>query len=461
VRLGKRFGAVLSDQENQALRTHSIVEPEHKGEKLNKFTPTGMLMASPGVMPESPLDVLSRAATMVESGHTSPVSSDMEVSPPRTSPDSGPASRNPSFKELHHPKFRKHSTPEYLAHADQIRSSKLQRQSSLSSGHTSPPVSPPLSYRPLPEPRLSLPEPHLSLHHSSVLDDAPLDFSIRKREASPSPPPPYKYSNPLRQHSPPHSSPHPPPHLPITPAPSYTSYANTGPPPYPRTPSPHDIRPPPPSYEAAIASHNRSPSRPTLPTTSPTFITLHPRPSPNQSSGYKAPTLASIKVEPAPVARPSVICSAPSVRTQQDSCKPLLVTKHDNKENKEASLRPNTTREQPREITIVEENGALGSIEDHFRKALGDDYSKLFQNTESKKLEKEENPAENSTPKEVDPVKAFNEDLDTGYTVEDHFAKALGETWIKLQAEADKKEKTGSSNQTCSSVSENKQLLAL
>lgn len=116
----------------------------------------------------------------------------------------------------------------------------------------------------------------------------------------------------------------------------------------------------------------------------------------------------------------------------------------------------------------------MGSIEDHFRKALGDDYSKLFQDAESKKLEKEEKVVENPPAKEVDHVKAFNEDLDTGYTVEDHFAKALGETWIKLQAAADKKEKQPSSNQTSSSillqpssnqtsssVSESKQLLAL
>lgn len=144
-----------------------------------------------------------------------------------------------------------------------------------------------------------------------------------------------------------------------------------------------------------------------------------------------------------------------------ESSKPLVVTSHDNKENKECT-RGTLSREQPREITIVEENGAMGSIEDHFRKALGDDYSKLFQDTESKKLEKEEKVVEKPPAKEVDPVKAFNEDLDTGYTVEDHFAKALGETWIKLQAAADKKEKQpSSSNQTSSSVSESKQLLAL
>jgi len=74
-------------------------------------------------------------------------------------------------------------------------------------------------------------------------------------------------------------------------------------------------------------------------------------------------------------------------------------------------------------------------MEEHFRKSLGDDYKKVFQQPEAKK--------EESSAMELDPVKAFNDDLDmTGYTVDDHFAKALGDTWIKLQAEAaEKKEK--------------------
>ena len=103
-------------------------------------------------------------------------------------------------------------------------------------------------------------------------------------------------------------------------------------------------------------------------------------------------------------------------------------------------------------------------MEEHFRKSLGADYSKLFKEKKEEKVEKEEEEEK----MEVDPVKAFKDDLDmSGYTgtsysfhhptycffalacdlppvfpVEDHFAKALGETWTKLQAkEAEKKEK--------------------
>ena len=193
----------------------------------------------------------------------------------------------------------------------------------------SPPVSPP-----------TYPGPPVPLE-----PEAPLDFSIRKRSTSPVQPPPYKYSNPLRQHEPPlsRSSQSPPPsshitshpHLPVNPAPSYYR-----PPPYPRTPSPPPAppsRPPPPSYEAAIAAKPISPRvhpavpllgshhatsvassssafislhhpagsagasvPPTtsafaslhpssVPTTSPTFITLHPRPSPGRTADYSPP----------------------------------------------------------------------------------------------------------------------------------------------------------------------------
>lgn len=138
------------------------------------------------------------------------------------------------------------------------------------------------------------------------------------------------------------------------------------------------------------------------------------------------------------MARPSVICSAPSVK--KDSDKLTKFPSQENKENKDIT-EPQLNRK--REVTIVEESGAGDLMEEHFRKSLGEDYSKVFKETEKKK-EAVESSNESTSDMEVDPVKAFKDDL-TGYTVEDHFAKALGETWIKLQAEAEKKEKKSSS----------------
>ncbi|XP_023336767.1 uncharacterized protein LOC111707836 isoform X2 [Eurytemora carolleeae] len=166
---------------------------------------------------ESPLDVLSRAATMVEAVNTSSARTPGRVletsttsTPGREDTENSPPSqvtarRSSSFKEVH-PKFRKHSAPEYLAQADTVRSIKLSRQSSLSSSisssssqHCSS------SHTTISEYSSNLADSSLisnsSLDDSSPMDDTPLDFSLKKR-SSPSPPPPYRYSNPLRQHSP-------------------------------------------------------------------------------------------------------------------------------------------------------------------------------------------------------------------------------------------------------------------
>ena len=58
------------------------------------------------------------------------------------------------------------------------------------------------------------------------------------------------------------------------------------------------------------------------------------------------------------------------------------------------------------------ETGACDLMEEHFRKSLGADYSKLFKEKKEEKVEKEE-----EEKMEVDPVKAFKDDLDmSGYT---------------------------------------------
>lgn len=84
-----------------------------------------MLMSGPRspVLPESPLDVLSRAASMVESASSE--ESDTNASPPAAT-----VGRSSSFKDLH-PKFRRHGATEYLTLADTIRTQKFGRQTSL------------------------------------------------------------------------------------------------------------------------------------------------------------------------------------------------------------------------------------------------------------------------------------------------------------------------------------------
>ena len=56
-------------------------------------------------------------------------------------------------------------------------------------------------------------------------------------------------------------------------------------------------------------------------------------------------------------------------------------------------------------------------MEEHFRKSLGEDYSKVFKESEKKKVQQAEEENCGSEEMEVDPVKAFKEDLDmSGYT---------------------------------------------
>jgi len=123
-----------------------------------------------------------------------------------------------------------------------------------------------------------------------------------------------------------------------------------------------------------------------------------------------------------------------------------------------------------KEITIITNSSADPLLDEHFRRSLGADYESLFKkkgsaspgtvntNSESEPSSTESTPPkvpqqsssdqgqkdqEDST-KVDDPVKAFQEDMEMeGYTVEDHFAKALGDTWVKLQkAEEEKRSNT-------------------
>ena len=172
---------------------------------------------------ENPLDVLSRAATMVEK--SSEIIGHGKVSPPPSSIKKGLSGsqslscieRHPSFKERTHPKFRKSATPDYMVALDVARG--LKRQTSIQSDQSENNMD------------TSLPNNNSLQPH----EDLPLDMSIKKRPATPPslpPPPPYR-----------------------TP----THFMYKSPPPYPATPSPPTSHvpptsslpplPPPPTYE--------------------------------------------------------------------------------------------------------------------------------------------------------------------------------------------------------------------
>lgn len=67
-------------------------------------------------------------------------------------------------------------------------------------------------------------------------------------------------------------------------------------------------------------------------------------------------------------------------------------------------------------------------IDEHFRRSLGKDYMTIFSNNN---VAKETQPARQPTPPKTNP--GVIELMDnSGMSVDDHFAKALGDTWLKL-----------------------------
>lgn len=186
---------------------------------------------------ENPLDVLSRAATMVEKSSSPPSPVALNSSQLQGSKK---LDRSPSFKERH-PKFRKSSTPDYLVALESARN--LKRQNSLSQSES-------MEVNSAPE---------------GQAEDLPLDMSIKKRPVSPPPPPPYRFNH---NTSPTHFKSiykSPPPYHPVgtsTPSPPLSS---------------NPILPPPPSYEESTVKC----TYPTKKTPPPPII--QPQPEENQT----------------------------------------------------------------------------------------------------------------------------------------------------------------------------------
>ncbi|XP_072381486.1 uncharacterized protein Tgi isoform X1 [Diabrotica undecimpunctata] len=82
-------------------------------------------------------------------------------------------------------------------------------------------------------------------------------------------------------------------------------------------------------------------------------------------------------------------------------------------------------------------------IDEHFRRSLGNDYHIVFQNNNSSK-DKEQSPPK--SPPTVTTTTSVIELMDgTGLSVDEHFAKALGDTWTKLNSRKESEIPNGSS----------------
>ncbi|XP_057668520.1 uncharacterized protein LOC130901298 [Diorhabda carinulata] len=82
-------------------------------------------------------------------------------------------------------------------------------------------------------------------------------------------------------------------------------------------------------------------------------------------------------------------------------------------------------------------------IDEHFRRSLGNDYHIVFQNNNSSK-DKDNSPPK--TPPAVTTTTSVIELMDgTGLSVDEHFAKALGDTWTKLNSRKESEIQNGTS----------------
>eukprot|EP00096_Caligus_rogercresseyi_P013764 TRINITY_DN636_c1_g1_i2.p1 TRINITY_DN636_c1_g1~~TRINITY_DN636_c1_g1_i2.p1 ORF type:complete len:308 (+),score=136.13 TRINITY_DN636_c1_g1_i2:351-1274(+) len=280
---------------------------------------------------ESPLDVLSRAASMVEESSSTPIKG---------------VERSSSFKERI-PKFRKSSTPEYLRAAAR-RSSKA--------------------------------------GCSSDEEEGPLDMSMRKRERTP--PPPY--------------------------------------------PLGFNLLPPPPSYEVAISKHN------------------------SQQISSES------EEDSRPVREITIItdsCSDPLLdehfrRSLGANYKSLFRKSPVSQEDMEDEESLNSSSSTPNSVNTSSTsiNSSINSCSSSSSSNVNISPSSLSHQPPSSDKDEEER---------VRVIKAEDTERDhivemdkEGSTVEDHFAKALGETWIKLQAAAAANSSPSSSSSSTSKSSQ-------
>ncbi|XP_023019690.1 tondu-domain-containing Growth Inhibitor isoform X2 [Leptinotarsa decemlineata] len=99
---------------------------------------------------------------------------------------------------------------------------------------------------------------------------------------------------------------------------------------------------------------------------------------------------------------------------------------------------PPTREELPSGISMCDP-----IIDEHFRRSLGSDYHTVFRNNASK----EKSPPKSPPKVENSPTTSVIELMDsTGLSVDDHFAKALGDTWAKLNRKEPEMKTSSSEN---------------
>ncbi|XP_032783394.2 uncharacterized protein LOC116921237 isoform X3 [Daphnia magna] len=163
-----------------------------------------------------------------------------------------------------------------------------------------------------------------------------------------------------------------------------------------------------------------------------------PYPAAGSSSGVGIPPSYPLSLRSSPA--PS--CPSPCGSTSSSASQSRTITANGSSSPPPRS-RPaadGETRLPPQRREIISSGMCDPVIDEHFRRSLGERYTHLFASSSPSSTSNSTNTNDSSSRDGGAANKMPSTVNVTGLSVDDHFAKALGETWLKLQSETKEKE---------------------
>ncbi|XP_057369575.1 uncharacterized protein LOC130690566 isoform X3 [Daphnia carinata] len=163
-----------------------------------------------------------------------------------------------------------------------------------------------------------------------------------------------------------------------------------------------------------------------------------PYPAAGSSSGVGIPPSYPLSLRSSPA--PS--CPSPCGSTSSSASQSRTITANGSSSPPPRS-RPAADGERlgaPQRREIISSGMCDPVIDEHFRRSLGERYTHLFASSSPSSTSNSTNTNDSSSRDGGAANKMPSTVNVTGLSVDDHFAKALGETWLKLQSETKEKE---------------------
>lgn len=172
----------------------------------------------------------------------------------------------------------------------------------------------------------------------------------------------------------------------------------------------------------------------------PSYPLRYPSPPDYGSASGPRPSVitcaSSLRSSPAPS------CPSPCGSTSSSASQSRTITANGSSSPPPRS-RPaadGETRLPPQRREIISSGMCDPVIDEHFRRSLGERYTHLFASSSPSSTSNSTNTNDSSSRDGGAANKMPSTVNVTGLSVDDHFAKALGETWLKLQSETKEKE---------------------